>query len=438
LLKKEEKDQAQQKKKKSQLLPKTKKNSNKPPAGKTRKIRLYPNKSEREKLDKWFGAARWTYNECLRAVYDLNLPLNLEVLRNFALNNEAIVDKPWLKETPYDVRDEALRDLIKAFDSNFAKGAPFKIKFRKKKRLTSESIVILSKHWLPRDLKTKKPRKRSKNAFQFLKNIKSSEPLPQDLVYDSRLQKSKDGKYYLCVLRPTELRPENQRPEKGGLKGVVAIDPGVRTFGTTYDPSGLIMEWGKKDFGRIFSLCRRIDKLQSKWSQKEVRSKQRLRLKKAAARLRNKVTNLVTDLHHKFAKWLCMNYHYVLLPRFETQQMVCRKQRKINSKTAWLLSTWSHYKFRQRLIEKAREYPWCKVIICDEHYTSKTCGFCGTIRWDLGGRKIFRCYKCNYVCDRDINASRNILLRYLTKPLRSGEQTALQSALRPGSLPLGN
>jgi putative transposase len=133
-----------------------------------------------------------------------------------------------------------------------------------------------------------------------------------------------------------------------------------------------------------------------------------------------------------------MNYHYVLLPQFETQQIVCRKQRKINNKTARLLSTWSHYKFRQRLIEKAREYPWCKVIICDEHYTSKTCGFCGTIRWDLGGRKIFRCYKCNYACDRDINASRNILLRYLTKPLRSGEQTAPQSALRPGSLPLGN
>jgi hypothetical protein len=93
----------------------------------------------------------------------------------------------------------------------------------------------------------------STNAFQFLKNIKSSKPLPQDLVYDSRLQKTKDGKYYLCVLRPTELRPENQRPEKGGLKGVVAIDPGVRTFGTTYDPSGLVTEWGNKDFGRIFN-----------------------------------------------------------------------------------------------------------------------------------------------------------------------------------------
>jgi transposase len=76
------------------------------------------------------------------------------------------------------------------------------------------------------------------------------------------------------------------------------------------------------------------------------------------------------------------------------------------------------------------------VIICDEHYTSKTCGHCGTIRWDLGGRKTFRCQNRGYVCDRDINASRNILLRYLTKPLQhSGEQTPSQSALRPDSLP---
>lgn len=403
---------------------------------KAKKIRLYPNRSEREKLDNWFGAARWTYNECLKAIYKLQMPLDVKVLRAHALNKEAIADKPWLKKTPYDVRDGALRDLIKAFDSNFAKGAPFQIKLRKKKRLTSESIVIPSKYWSPKNKQTGEPIKCSKNAFQFLKQIQSSETLPKDLDYDARLQRTKDGCYYLCVSRYIEIRPENQRPEAGGLKGVVAIDPGVRTFATIYDPSGLVMEWGKKDFGRIFNLCRQVDKLQSKWSQKEVRSKQRLRLRKAAARIRNKVVNLVTDFHHKFAKWLCLNYHYVLIPRFETQEMVRRGQRKINGKTARMLSTWSHFKFRQRLLEKAREYPWCKVIICDEHYTSKTCGHCGTIRWDLGGRKTFRCQNRGYVCDRDINASRNILLRYLTKPLQhSGEQTPSQSALRPDSLP---
>jgi hypothetical protein len=33
----------------------------KEPAGKSIMIRLYPNESQKEKLNKWFGTARWTY-----------------------------------------------------------------------------------------------------------------------------------------------------------------------------------------------------------------------------------------------------------------------------------------------------------------------------------------------------------------------------------------
>ena len=42
--------------------------SEKPPAGKALKIRLYPNSEEKQKLLKWLGTARWTYNQCLAAI----------------------------------------------------------------------------------------------------------------------------------------------------------------------------------------------------------------------------------------------------------------------------------------------------------------------------------------------------------------------------------
>src|SRR6185369_13570465 len=42
--------------------------SEKPPAEKALKIRLYPNSEEKQKLLKWFGTARWTYNQCLAAI----------------------------------------------------------------------------------------------------------------------------------------------------------------------------------------------------------------------------------------------------------------------------------------------------------------------------------------------------------------------------------
>ena len=131
-------------------------------------------------------------------------------------------------------------------------------------------------------------------------------------------------------------------------------------------------------------------------------------------RIYKKIRCLVNDCHYKLAKWLCENYRIILLPEFRTQGMVRRGQRRIGSKTARAMCTWSHYRFQRHLIHKAREHPWCQVVICTEEYTSKTCGFCGYIHKKLGGSKEFCCPQCKINLDRDINGARNIFLKYLT------------------------
>jgi putative transposase len=91
--------------------------------------------------------------------------------------------------------------------------------------------------------------------------------------------------------------------------------------------------------------------------------------------------------------------------------MVFRSRRKINLKTARKMLTWSHYRFKTRLMNKAREYPNCRVIICGEEYTSQTCSECGYLHRKIGGAKKFKCLQCNQESDRDFNAARNILLK---------------------------
>jgi putative transposase len=54
------------------------------------------------------------------------------------------------------------------------------------------------------------------------------------------------------------------------------------------------------------------------------------------------------------------------------------------------------------------------VVIVEEDYTSVTCGSCGKYNEKLGGSKDFICPYCDYKADRDINASRNILLKYIS------------------------
>src|SRR5207248_11704757 len=77
--------------------------------------------------------------------------------------------------------------------------------------------------------------------------------------------------------------------------------------------------------------------------------------------------------------------------------------------------TWSHFRFRQYLLHKSHEYPWCKVVICTEEYTSKTCGRCGVINKNLGLSKTFQCPSCGATIDKDVNGDRNVLLKYITE-----------------------
>lgn len=138
-------------------------------------------------------------------------------------------------------------------------------------------------------------------------------------------------------------------------------------------------------------------------------------------RQQEKVKNMVTEVHRKAAKWLLETFDCILLPAFQSKKMSQKKQehgnkkRKLGRKTVRQMLNWCHYSFREYLLHKVKEYPGKRVIVCDEAYTSKCCGNCGTLNQKLGSSKSFSCSNCNYKADRDDNGARNVLLRHLTK-----------------------
>jgi putative transposase len=365
------------------------------------KIKVYPSKECKDLLAQWFGTVRWTYNTALHAVKEKKVSWSLSDLRVFFVNKDSLENSSnsWALNVPYDVRDEAIRDLIKALRINKKKGEIFDMKFRSRKA-PQESIVIHSKHW----------QAKRGPYFDLKQSLRSREKLPQDLVYDSRLIRTKLGEYYLCVLKPVGHGGESQAPmQTNDFRNITALDPGVRTFMTGYSPQGLVCEWGKGDATRLGRLCHCVSRLRSK--AKKLNHKKRYRINKAILRIHKKIKNLVKDLHCKLAKWLCSNYDLILIPKFGTSQMVKKLSRKIRKSTAWKMLTWSHYAFKTRLMNKAKEYPGVQVVEVTEEYTSKTCTKCGRINQKLGGSKVFRC-GCGMVLDRDFNGARNILLKY--------------------------
>jgi putative transposase len=211
------------------------------------------------------------------------------------------------------------------------------------------------------------------------------------------------------------MRADTQGPHTLGPAKIIALDPGVRTFQTGFDQDGNILEFAPGDAGRLISLALKIDRLSSELDQVKVRHHARQRLKRKRLRAFRRLRCLRDEVHWQTAHYLCNNYDVILLPSFGVQSMVQRggvrgvRRRTIGKDTTRKMLVWSHYLFRQRLLQKVKQ--WGKaLIIVNESYTTKTCPGCGECR-QVGGSKVFRCKPCDLRLERDGNGARNILLR---------------------------
>jgi putative transposase len=369
-------------------------------------IKLKPNQEQKMTLNVWMGAFRFFYNKSVEFYRQNKGKVNLKTLRQNLINESAMEqsDWKWAKDVPYDIKDDALRDFMKAVKSNKAKFAKakqngkkavfFEMKFKSKKS-SNDCIVIQKKHW-----------EHSSGKYAFLNQIKSSEKIPEHLPTDSRLIKE-NGEFYLklAVTNRTEVDNQDRRE-----RSIVALDPGIRTFMAGFDPSGYAFEWGRMDSKRLCRLYHVTSKLQRLIHSKETRHKKRLRLKKCIAKIWKRIHGLVDDCHYKLIKFLTSTYQTVIIPDFGGQKMY----QKLKSKeTKQKMALWSHFRFRQRLLSRAKLQN-VKVLVVTEEYTSRTCTRCGFLN-PKSVKKEKNCVSCKFKIDRDINGSRNILLKTLTE-----------------------
>ena len=234
-------------------------------------------------------------------------------------------------------------------------------------------------------------------GYRSRQNPKQSCYIPDDAV-------TEHGVYWLTVPYPAQCDIETPSGD-----GVVALDPGVRTF-LTYFSETDCGKLGHHAFGRIQRLCHWLDDLISRTA-KEPNRRKRRQMRAAQARIRQRITNLVDELHWQLARWLTSNYRIILLPTFETHDMTQRAGRRIRSKTARMMLSLRHFEFKQRLKWKA----WQRgalVLDVNEAYTSKTRSWDGTVNTKLGSAKVIR-DENGFGMDRDINGARGIFLRAL-------------------------
>lgn len=238
---------------------------------------------------------------------------------------------------------------------------------------------------------------------------------------ESRLIKDNDS-YYLCLVLKTKTKLTTPQ------YNICAVDPGVRTFQTVYSPDGVVAKLGDCHNQLLVKTCKQIDKYNASKDkiyypipqlltsyQREntaCNRRRRHRLKKRINKTWDSLKNKTEELHKKTAKYLTDNFQTILIPDTNISSMLLSYKRKINKTTVRGLSCLAHYRFRMRLLQLAKR-TGNEVIEVSEAYTSKTCGQCGNIDANLGGKKTYTC-SCGYTCDRDIHGARNIYLRAIS------------------------
>jgi putative transposase len=292
----------------------------------------------------------------------------------------------WAFECPQRIREHAFSDAVAAVKNAKVKSSKegFQlVHFRKKKDPTQR--FGFDKQSLKED-------------FVFSPKYRASFYATEKVLADKEGTEiiKESGRFFLIIpkTRPIQ-KPDSQR------FSVASLDPGIRTFQTIFSPE-LEGKIGQQDFKEIYRLCIRMDKLTSKLSKARCKAKQNM--KRALSRIRWAIKDKVNELHHKTTYFLVTMYDVILLPTFETSQMVT----KLRSKSARAMLTFAHYRFKKFLKAKAEEYS-CTVVETNEAYTSKTCSYCGTLH-NIGSKKVLKC-TCGITVDRDINGARGNFIK---------------------------
>jgi putative transposase len=231
-----------------------------------------------------------------------------------------------------------------------------------------------------------------------------------DVEYDSKiLYERRLRRWSFCWVYGKE-RAASGENQAAFTSNIAAIDPGVVNFITWYSPQLGAGHIGHRDINKIIRLCLRLDRLISATTSAPGRRKSSHR--RAQARLRKRIRNLVDEIHRKTIRFLVETFDIIVIPKFGATQMSLRKPgRRLAKKTVRGMLGWAHGRFRVALINKAEEVGVTVVTDFSEAYTSRTCSSCGWEHPRLGGRREFICGGCGLIIDRDINGAKGVLLR---------------------------
>jgi putative transposase len=375
------------------------------------KYRLYPNRGQRQALDRTLEIHRQVYNAALQerreawkrcriSIGYVDQAKQLKGIRSFDS------DVAWCN---YSALQQTLRRLKKAFDAFFrrvkAGEKPGYPRFKGKNYFKSVCYVYGD------GLKLRDDRLYVQSVG--LVRLFQHRPIPDDgTIKMAVLKRDRVGNWY--VIMQVEL-PD---PEPAaGTDPAVGIDMGLIHFLALSD--GSVIEnprWFRQAEEKLACLqrkrarCKRGSKRYRQWS-RQIR------------RLHQRIADKRRDFQHQLSTRLVREFGFIAVENLNVNGL-CRSQvSKSMADAAWA-------QFLNMLAYKA-EKAGTLLVRVDPNGTSQICSHCGFVVPKLLSERQHNCSRCGFTTPRDVNAALNILYRGRgrTGPPRKGFLTPARAGV---------
>ncbi len=355
------------------------------------KFRAYPNKEQKDLINRTLGCCRLVYNKGLdmrNTAYAAGEKPSYGRTSAMLTGLKKTEAFSFLKEVDSIALQQSLRDLDRAFVNMFQKRA--------------KHPVFKSKHDTRQSYRTLNQGDNIRIVGKYLKlpklgYVRVKQSMEVGHIHNVTVERTPTGKYF--VVLNVDFEPE-PRPNAGHTIG---IDVGIREFFT--DSNGRSVQNPKYLEQSQRKLAREQRKLSHRQKGSNNRNRQRIRV----ARIHEKVVNQRNDFLQKQSTMLVSENQTVCIEDLHVKGMT-RNHRLAKSITS---VSWS--KFFAMLEYKASWYG-CRIIRVPTMYpSSQTCSCCGyrnPLVKNLAVRT-WECPVCHAIHDRNENAAVNILRKGL-------------------------
>lgn len=374
---------------------------------KTYKYRIYPNKQQKDFINKTLGCCRFVYNFCRgqqKKQEDLWFTVNEMVQQGYFIKNnfkskyfnvteskkwipELKQQFAWLKEVDSIALQASIENLGDAYEKYYAKkgGKP---KFKSKKNPVQSYTTKCINHnieYLGKYIKLPK-----------LENVKTKNKCtPEGKIKTATISRTNTGKYYVSLT--CELLEIKPYPK---TKATIGMDLGISSFAAFSN--------GEKEENPTFleKELKKLSLLQKRLARKTIGSQNYKKLSLRIAKVHESIKNKRNDFLQKLSTNLIKQYDILCMEDLDVKGMI-KQGDKVRDRH---LSDVSWQEFVRQLKYKAAWYG--KSISQVDRYfpSSQICSCCG---YQDGKKEIsirvWKCSKCNTILDRDVNASNNIL-----------------------------